>query len=542
MGPLWVQSRVFPYVDSITIYQEPLTPETSQRPLSPTFRHPRRLGRKRVRDADIGIELEAGSTTDESGADDTVPGPSRTEKSLYRLQCHRAVQTDTGGWTGTLSPAGYGDQLFLSASHDGESESSSLVDNPTTLGILLELAQQLFNRIAQADARTLTTRLKRQNILGGDVGYLSHSTVDGIVAEVANLRVIFRPALEDDKFTTICTRRDLRTLLKLLKDIFREFGTLRTTLNDIVLDPSIAPKVREMTLNPKDESPSGEKAPSLISGGGWMAPLSKLFGGATTGDSKRGASSHGVNRGRGPPSATPRPAPKTGPAASASTTTVNVEFTGTGAGRAVTNVSAPIAPEAVQDPILAPVATRSTSVNLMGIFAGAPRNDPWVVLQQRSPSRQQVSRGDQLRRETLGRAAGRAMGAADTNTPASLSRNVDAVIDPHTSSGERGGFDLARTLRTRGLSDSSIRSTFLQHGTAVPATQASKSPGAEGSQKVSSAHSRAASSPRFTGLMPGMSSWAAASRTLDTPDPDAYVGSFISNAPLRPMDRRGGEL
>jgi hypothetical protein len=548
VGASWVQSRIFSYVDSITIYQEPLTPETSQRPLSPTFRHPRRLGRRRVRDADIGIELEAGSTTDESGADDTVPGASRTEKSLYRLQCHRAVQTDTGGWTGTLSPAGYGDQLFLSASspHDGESESSSLVDNPTTLGILLDLAQQLFNRIAQADARTLTTRLKRQNILGGDVGYLSHSTVDGIVAEVANLRVIFRPALEDDKFTTICTRRDLRTLLKLLKDIFREFGTLRTTLNDIVLDPSIAPKVREMTLNPKDESPSGEKAPSLISGGGWMAPLSKLFGGATSGDSKRGASSHGVNRGRGPPSATPRSAPKAGPAASASTTTVNVEFTGTGAGRAVTNMSAPIAPEAVQDAILAPVATRSTSVNLMGIFAGAPRNDPWVVLQQRSPSRQQVSRGDQLRRETLGRAAGRAMGAADTNTPSSLPRNVDAVIDPYASSEERGGFDPARTLRTRGLSDSSIHSTFLQHGTAAPATQASKSPGAEDRQKVSSAlssakeisHSRAASSPRFTGLMPGMSSWTA----LDTPDPDAYVGSFISNAPLRPMDRRGGEL
>jgi hypothetical protein len=39
------------------------------------------------------------------------------------------------------------------------------------------------------------------------------------------------------------------------------------------------------------------------------------------------------------------------------------------------------------------------------------------------------------------------------------------------------------------------------------------------------------------------SSWAAASRTLDAaPDLDAYVGSFISNAPMQPLDRREGEL
>jgi len=538
-----------------------LTPETSQRPLSPGSRQPRHFERC----SDIDIELEAGSTTDESGADDATPGKSRRGKT-YSLQRHRAVQTDSRGWIGTLSPTGYSDQQSLSVSpYEGESESSSLADNPSTLGILLEHVQQLFNRIAQADARTLTTRLKRQNILGADVGHLSHSTVNGIVAEVVNLRVVFRAALEDDKFTTICTRRDLRTLLKFLKDIFREFGTLRTTLNDIVLDPSIAPKVREMTLNPKDEPPSGEKAPSLISGGGWMAPLSKLFGSTTSGDSKSG-----ITRGRGSLWASPRSAPKSGPATSASTTTVNVEFTGTGAGRAVTNVSPAVAQEAVQDAILAPVATRSTSVNLMGIFAGASRNDSWVVLPPGS-SRQQGSHGDQLRRATLSRAAGRAMGAADTDKPSPLPRNVDAVIDPKASSEERGGIDPARTLRTRGLSDSSIRSTFLQHGEAAPV---SRSPNAESRRKVLGAlgmtalsvrsavsgassqsnaaspsnsakelsHSRAAS-PRSTKLMPGTSSWAMASRTLDAaPDLDAYVGSFISNAPMQPLDRRGGEL
>jgi hypothetical protein len=557
VGTDWRLFRTF----SLTSYQEPLTPETSQRPLSPGSRQPRHF-------PDVDIELEAGSTTDESGADDATPGKSRRRKTYSLQHHHRAVQTDSRGWIGTISPIGYSDQQSLSVSpYEGESESSSLAaDNLSTLGILLEHVQQLFNRIAQADARTLTTRLKRQNILGADVGHLSHSTVNGIVAEVVNLRVVFRAALEDDKFTTICTRRDLRTLLKFLKDIFREYGTLRTTLNDIVLDPSIAPKVREMTMNPKDESSSGEKAPSLISAGGWMAPLSKLFGSTTSGDSKSG-----ITRGRGPLWASPRPAPKSGPAASASTTTVNVEFTGTGAGRAVTNVSPTVAQDAVQDAILAPVATRSTSANLMGIFAGAPRNDAWVVLPPDS-SRQQGSHGDQLRRAMLSRVTGRMTGAADKDKPSSLSRNVDAVIDPEASSEDRGGIDPARTLRMRGLSDSSIRSTFLQHGEAAPV---SRSPNAEKSRKKvlgalgmtslgvrsvvsgsspqsnaaspsSSAkelsHSRAAS-PRSTKLMPGLSSWAAESRMLDAaPDLDAYVGSFISNAPMQALDRRGREL
>lgn len=547
-----------------------MTPETSQRPLSPRSRQPRHFERS----SDIDIDLEAGSTTDESGTDDTTPVKSRKGKT-YSLQHHRAVQTDPRGWIGTLSPTGYCDQQSLSVSpYEGESESSSLADNPSTLGILLDHVQQLFNRIAQADARTLTTRLKRQNILGADVGHLSHSTVNGIVTEVVNLRAIFRAALEDDKFTTLCTRRDLRALLKFLKDIFRELGTLRTTLNDIVLDPSIAPKVREMTLNPKDESSSGEKAPSLISGSGWMAPLSKLFGSTTSGESKSG-----ISRGRSPLWASPRSAPKSGPATSASTTTVNVEFTGTGAGRAVTNLSRPVAKGAVQDTIVAPVATRSTSLNLMGIFAGAPRNDAWVVLPP-GPSRQQGSKGDQLRRATLGRAAGQSMDATDKDKPSSLSRNVDAVIDPQASPEERSGIDPARTLRTRGLSDSSIRSTFLHHGEAAPAaTQASKSPNAQSRRRVLGAlgmtalgvrpaaaavsgangqsnaaspsssakelsHSRAAS-PRSTKPMSAAatSSWAAASRTLDAaPDLDAYVGSFISNAPMQPLDRREGEL
>ncbi|KAH9048949.1 hypothetical protein EDB84DRAFT_1261589 [Lactarius hengduanensis] len=544
----------------------PLTPETSRRALSPRSSQARRT-RLLERDSDINIELEAGSTSDESDAEDTTPGRPIKQKPLYLLQRHRGVQTDPQGCVGTLSPGqrSHGDQMSLSTSPNEEhSESSSLVDNPSTLGSLLERVQHLFNKIAQADARTLTTRLKRQNILGADVSHLSHSTVDGIVAEVANLRGIFRAVLEDEKFTTICTRRDLRTLLKLAKDIFKELGVLRTTLNDIVLDPSIAPKVREMTLDPMNEFVNGKSSTSN-SGGGWMAPLTKLFTGATFGEPKRTLSP--LDRGRGLARPSSRPIPKLGPATSASTTIVNVEFTGTGAGRAITSATSPITQEITRDAIAAPTPARSTSLNLMGIFAGAPRIDPWIVIPS-GPPKQPGAGTDQLRRATLGRAAGRAIAAAD-NAQNPLPRNVDAVIDPHGSREDRRGFDPSRTLRTRGLSDSSIRSTFLQHGEAAAAagpseassrgmtirgaldqtvrgTRLAMSPeqtaSSSGSAKEVSSHFRQA--PRFGRLLPDISSWAAsaASQATDVPDPDAYVGSVMSNAPLRPWNREGRQV
>ncbi|KAI0265101.1 hypothetical protein BC834DRAFT_970298 [Gloeopeniophorella convolvens] len=557
---------------------EPLTPETSGRPLSPDSplaSGSRLLVPSRQRDEKANIELDIGSSTEDSDVEDATPSRPRGQKSLYLLQRHRGVQTDAQAWVGMLTPiqSGYGDQTSFSISpNDGQSESSSLADSGSTLGALLERVVQLFNRMAQADAKTLATRLKRQNILGADVSYLSRSTVEGIVAEVSNLRVIFRAALEDDKFTTVCTRRDLRTLLKLFKDVFRELANVRTTLNDVVLDPSIAPKVREMALNPKDEPPAVEKTPTPTSAG-WMAPLSKLFG-VSSSDSKRTLSPIGVGRGRPPARPTPRSVPKLEPALSASTTTVKVEFTGTGAGRAVTNLSSPVTHEPTRGSIAAPAPTRSASQNLMGIFAGAPRADAWVVVTP-GPSRPAGAGADQLRRTTLGRAAGRTATAVD-NADGTLSRNVDAVIDLPSAAEDRSGFDSTRTLRHRGLSDSSIRTTFMQHGdaAAAPAATTSRSPEAAGGRTVfdaltqtvrgvRSAVSGAASpeqlgsppasatrpvhpravSPRFAGLMPDISSWAAASRALEAPDPDAYVGNMRQSAPPRhPWDRKESDL
>jgi hypothetical protein len=102
----------------------------------------------------------------------------------------------------------------------------------------------------------LTNRLKRQH-LTGDVSHLSRTTVGTIVSEAMLLRSNFRSLLEDDKIVTVCTRKDLRALFNLLKDAFNELGELRITLNDVILDPSLAQKISEAAMNPSG-APSGQ--------------------------------------------------------------------------------------------------------------------------------------------------------------------------------------------------------------------------------------------------------------------------------------------
>ncbi|KAI0065860.1 hypothetical protein BV25DRAFT_1797971 [Artomyces pyxidatus] len=580
---------------------EPLTPETTRRPLSPTDSLHRSELRYTPLTASFGHRTPVDASFDH---DDSVqaaePGLSpekpRGAKSLYLLSRSRGVQTDP--WPGLLSPHGYSDMTSLSISpNEGRSESSSLVDNPSTLGSLLDRVVHLFNRIAQADALTLTTRLKRQNIVGADVSHLSRNTINSILSEVANLRLLFRGALEDEKFSTACTRKDMRTLLKLFRDVFQELGTVRATLNDIVLDPSLAPKVREMAFNPsKEEAAQAERntAGASTTASGWMAPLSKLFGSAV-GDMKRAVSPSplGVPGNRGRPAARPIPraVPKLGPATSASSATVNVEFTGTGAGRAVIHAAAePLTASTSRDNVAAPVPSRNVSQNLMGIFAGAPRaetGDAWIVIPKAVNALRPQPSTSQLRRATatLGRSAGR--NVTDGTIDKGLSQNVDAVIDVQASAEERG-FDSAlreRTLRPRGLSDSSIRTTFLKHaeepgspiseagrfdhlsrqsvlhalsqkvqglriaagntisGTASPEQAASPPAGTTAFAPQDTAPpdkpAPRARSP-LSGLLPELASWATAGNALDLQESDDYVGSLRQGPAFRPPWDQGG--
>ena len=359
--------------------------------------------------------------------------------------------------------------------------------------------------MSQADALTLTNRLKRQR-LAGDVSHLSHTTVSAILSEANGLRSHFRAVLEDERAISTCTRRDLRALLNLFREIFVELGQMRVALNDVIVDPSLAPKLREVAMDPTkglDVATLSAKTNSQATNGpGWMAPLSKLFGGvvASQADDKtpdwlgqptpRKASAPVVAAETTLRSKPSKFVPKLGPALAATATTVNVEFSGSGVGRSTTSNIPPPPPvpfpqsepedriERSKTPMQrhnAGAAGTVSSRAVMDIFAGAPKPpsagaDPWVILPPASRPRKQQSALD-MRSATLDRSSGRWAAAAGSEAAAAhrLPRTVDAVVDIDSTSAildeEEEEEDmpnlLERTLRPRGLSDSSIRSSYL---------------------------------------------------------------------------------
>lgn len=474
-----------------------MTPETDRRPWSPADSHIA-AGSKWTSFANPRTNYppsHLSSEIEDSESRPLSPDRYRAQKSLFHLTCSRGVQTDIT-WTGptALSPSPIPRSFVdhMSSSHDGQSESSSLTDGQSSaIGALLERTTHLFNRMAQADALTLTNRLKRQHLLGADVSHLSRTTVNAILGDINVLRAHFRPFLEDEKVTTTCTRRDLRGLLKLLKDVFTELGELRVTLNDVILDPTLAGKVSEAAMNPS-KAQAAETSARDSSGGAvapsWITPISKLLGlpnsAATSseGSASRALSPPARTIGRGRP---PRIVPKREAALSASAMTVNVEFSGTAVGRAVTSTysahpergndfSALTTPStAATTPAIAQPRPKRDSTNVMDIFAGAPRpveGDPWVVLPRTRTISRMASVAALNPNATLGRSATLRHAASGKR----LSRIVDAVIDSPQPGGEGAdplGEDstngpptsLNRALR-RGLSDSSIRTTFTQHG------------------------------------------------------------------------------
>lgn len=359
---------------------------------------------------------------------------------------------------------------------------------PSVLSSVLERASSLLHRLVVSDALTLTNRLKRQH-LAGDVSHLSRSTVNSIVSEATLLRTNFRSLLEDDKIVIACTRKDLRALFNFLKDAFNELGDLRVTLNDIILDPSLAPKISEAMMNPSRGLAVRETAGGAA---GWIAPIVKLFQGGEEKPSllPPNSSAQGLLKpnSRGGASTTQRStsrvAPKLSPALSASTTTVNVEFQSGSAGRAITSThsahpsSSDVANHGVQQ-IPEDEMKAKTSASVMGIFAGAPKpvispQDPWIVIP--APSRKPPSPLSQLAlqgfetRETQPGLGSRVLtvGRNTLKVNAQLSRVVDAVIDVQSPTVAAIPSDYQATpthrgLRPRGLSDSSIHTTLLNH-------------------------------------------------------------------------------
>ncbi|CAE6428425.1 hypothetical protein ACGC1H_000688 [Rhizoctonia solani] len=395
------------------------------------------------------------------------PEKPKHRRPLMLLSRSRGIQTDelapipssaahSNLHTPAAIPSPRPDSVSLSTS---DAPSSPIMGPASPLNA--ERLAALLKRLQQADVRGLTARLKRQNLIGADLAHLSRSTLKNISTDVRN-------ELGGGK----------GPLGRTIREMLGEIITLRGVVNDVVLDPNAITRVREEAFTgigiPGSDSVAN--LGSVVERGrqtlirsqstaiGWIAaPISKLFGGV-------GESEAGLAGGK------KRLAPRVAPATATSTTTVNVEFAHTGTRRAVSTMI--IAPDTTVTPPNgeAAAAPRESSrppgdtdqrkEQLRGIFVGSQairereRTESWVVL-PRSNSRRMVRPAKSTANLNPGDATVRGHGVR----PRRISRNVDAVIDVPPMPMRAGQSQLLdRALRPRGLSDSSIRSTFIVHG------------------------------------------------------------------------------
>ena len=453
-----------------------MTPDRARSPtdsLAPCDAKWPSFGQTSPRSSHVSYEVEENADKDGDASDFEKARPHRPLLLLTRT---RGVQTESV--SGTHSPSPYPSHLSSISARETHSETSSFSESQSShIAVILDRIATLLNKLTQADALTLTNRLKRQHLKGADIGHLSRSTVSNIIGEATGLRSQFRGLLEDDKLGSTCTRKDLRVLFKITKDMFTEMGHLRVMLNDVILDPASAPRISELALNP-GKAEAEKRVEGAQGVAAWMAPISKLFlpaGRVEMGASDRSALSRSTSSGTTREiTRPPRFVPKLGPALAASATTVNVEFSGVGVGRSVTSTTS-AQPIPVSSPSAdVPVTVHGPASSVMGIFAGAPQNtepDPWIVVPTTPLRKSKSFMRSQPSTVTIGRSIGR----KNLNR---LSQNVDAVIDvqrPQDSDEEPDFLPplLERTLRRRGLSDSSIHSTFTNQGddgrsTAIP--------------------------------------------------------------------------
>jgi len=459
-------------------------------------------------------------------SDPMSPKDSHNTKRVHRrtlllLTKSMGVQTDPVEITSVASQHGMIDQ-FTSAdtsaitspqpNMDG-SETSSLHEARNqpgggVLNALVEHLAKLLTKLRAADIPTLNKRLKKQH-LPGDVSHLSRSTLRTLQTDVAELRTAFKGVLD----VPIISRREFSLLLKLFKDVFGELIELQAVVNDVTIDPSLAKKLQKTAFKDEEADEARQKGGGL----GWIAnPITKFF--VTPAQEVEPEPKQGDRAGmprvdRGKLQAGTIKAPKLQASTSATNTHVSVEFGGAGivrratpaapgAGPPVPGVSDVLppspdptgAPSFAQAPAaisgsaasLAPPSSRSTGTlrpqksranrnELLGIFAGAnPRSGPALPWPTSGtgispiPNRQLRAASSQYFNDKTVRPRDQ-----DTDHRKRLSTVVDAVIDrtadqidefdPNTA----GSFEpplLERTLRPRGLSDSSIRSTFISHG------------------------------------------------------------------------------
>ncbi|ORY90773.1 hypothetical protein BCR35DRAFT_349697 [Leucosporidium creatinivorum] len=335
------------------------------------------------------------------------------------------------------------------------------VDSRTAvLGTLIEHTSKILARIQSADITTQEKRFKKQN-LPGDVRHLAQANLKDVLSDIEGLRHHFRRVLEQERSTaaregtsasesnssdSLVNRRDFVTLVKLFRDLLFETSRLRSLVNRVSLEPHLASSIRELDV---PNSIDTERAPK--SSGGLLAPLSRLFGAALSTEPEPASPKTPT---------TLRPPPKRSGSSAISSTAVSVEF-GAGAVRravATGGEGADASPDVASkdSPQASTVGRKSGSQvkrDLSSIFAGssaAPRSgNDWVVL------------------PTPAAPSSNPFGRLLASYRPALTSTANAVIDsiPHAPVPDEGYQPtlLERQLRPRGLSDSSIRSTFVAH-------------------------------------------------------------------------------
>ncbi|GAA6048124.1 hypothetical protein JCM3770_003673 [Rhodotorula araucariae] len=403
--------------------------------------------------------------------------------------------------------------------HSQDTPSSSgaarVEQRTAALAQLIEHAAKLLGRVQGADIATQEKRLRKQN-LPGDVRHLAQANLRDLVNDIDSVRTHFRRVVDLERAsharapppalastapsadTSLVTRREFVSLVKLVRDLLFEASRLRMLVNRVQLDPSLAAALRDLdvpdafdALNAGRATTPAAADTALSAGGGLLAPLSRLFGGGGGGGGGDGephpaAAAAAATLGHRPSSAQLRvPPAKRGGSSTVSTATVNVEF-GSGQVRQAESGSPGARGLSAAPP--PPTQPRQASVKreLASIFAGASSRstgaavDSWVAVPPPAPPvAAPIAVGPPHSAAPASRLASAAsyipFGRLLSSYRPAMSSTTNAVLDslPHgrpnpASAAGRGDEPLPptlleRQLRPRGLSDSSIRSTYLAH-------------------------------------------------------------------------------
>jgi len=283
------------------------------------------------------------------------------------------------------------------------------------LGALIEAMHRTYTKLQQADIDTLSARLQRQK-LAGDVGHLSRTTVQASVRDVEGLKEHFRKMVEKEARRgvhldgSLVTRRDFFALVKLQRESLLELARLRRCLNEIQLQPQAASKLLHEHLGAQTHN----------TGRSW---ISRMFTGVLSSEAPAAPAE---------PSAAPLPS-------AADSGFVRVGATDVATPAAAVPMAMPRRHAAPPTRILPRTGTAalstSVAVHAHGMHAAGK---PGVLKAKAS----QPSLADSSQR------AARRPLANITNT---------APIAPPWE-------EPLKRSRSRGLSDSSIHSTFLEHG------------------------------------------------------------------------------